>query len=99
MTMTFGEFHKGVRDALHGSGLSKFVCNVESVEAHPGRLRVEWRLSIVEIAPPIYLHGPNPYALLAMLKHRIAGIRQAKTLPPPSDRADLADVCEPPEVA
>ena len=97
MTMTFGEFHKGVRDALYGSGLSRFVCNVESVELHPGRLKVEWRLSITEITPPIYLHGPNPYALLAMLKRRIMDIRQARTVPP--SPAELDDVGEPPEVA
>lgn len=96
MSLTFAEFHKSVRDALCGSGLTKFTCNVESVESHPGRVKVEWRLCITETTPPIYFRGPNPFALLSMLKHKIADIKTAKTVPPP---AELADVGEPPEVA
>lgn len=94
--MNFADFHKSVRDTLRGSGLTKFVCTIQSVESHPGRVAVDWSLCISEPDPRIYFRGQNPHAVLTMLRERLRALRVADTIAPPPA---LADVGEPPEVA
>jgi len=69
--MTMAEVHVAVREALRGSRHSKFLVVVESAELHPGRVDVEWRISVGDGEPVHHFRGRNPYQLLAMLRARL----------------------------
>jgi hypothetical protein len=89
--MKFVDVHLAVREALRGSPYSQFLITVQSLEQHPGRVEVEWRICISDANPLLYYRGREPGALLEMVREHVRGIARARaaTDPPPPDALEL----------
>lgn len=74
--MTFTDVHIAVRDTLRGSPFSAFLVTVQSAEQHPGRVEIEWRVFVSD-GPDLFFKGPDPMALVEMLRVRLADLLRA----------------------
>jgi len=89
--MSHADLHIALRESLRGSGCSTFMVTVESSELHPGRVEVDWRISIFEGDPSqlrYHYRGRDPFDLLARIRAKLiedARARQATEPPPPPE--------------
>jgi len=95
--MTHAELHLAVREALRGSTYRGFLVCVESAELHPGRIEVEYRISISGEGGP-YLRGRDPFQLLARLRAHLESEATARAAKEPPLPAELAAIGAPPVV-